>query len=94
MSRTLVVRPRFSVDDRSFTVLGESAYDRTREEWRGSLVFIPLDRSLPRPAATGPVRRARRRDVLGQMMRGLRDRDLVRALRTLVPPQARRVRGR
>jgi len=83
VSDTLLVRRRLSVDDRTFTVLAEPWYDGATTEWKVRLLFLPLDRSLPRAASTGAVKRSRRRDDLLRLLERLEDREVVRAFRGL-----------
>ncbi|MGI8497693.1 MAG: hypothetical protein ACR2OG_08960 [Gemmatimonadaceae bacterium] len=94
MSETVVVRSRFSVDDRTFSVLAEPWFDADSGEWLGRYLYLPLDRSLPRIVSTGPVRRSKRRDEVLEQLRSVRDRDLERAFRTIVLPLEKRPRGR
>ncbi len=83
MTETVVLRERFHVADRTFAVLGEPWFDPKDEGWKGRLLFLPLDRSVPRALSTGPVKRARHRvDLLAALQR-MGDRDLRRAFRAL-----------
>ena len=90
VSETLVVRTRFSIDDRTFTVLAEPWYDPSTQEWKGRLLFVPLDRSLPSSVSTGPLKRSRRRDDLFRWLGGIDDRELARAFRAITLPALRR----
>jgi hypothetical protein len=87
---TLLLRERFALDDRTFTVLAEPWYDAASAEWKGRFLFVPLDRSLPRSITSGAIRRARRRDDLMRQLGEVSDRELARALRAL--PLGRRAR--
>lgn len=90
MSDALVLRPRFALDDRTFTVLAEPWYDAEAEVWNGRLLFIPLDRSLPGSVSTGPLKRTPRRDVLVRWFGQVTDRDLARAFHAITLPAPRR----
>jgi hypothetical protein len=94
VSDTLVVRERFSLDDRTFTVLAESWFDAESSEWRGRLLYIPLDRSLARGVASGAVKRSRRRDDLVRQLGVVTDRDIAKAFRAIPLSPPRRPRGR
>ena len=92
MSDTLLLRERFALDDRTFTVLAEPWYDAASAEWKGRFLFVPLDRSLPRSIASGATRRAKRRDDLVRQLGDISDRELARALRAIWIPLG--LRGR
>lgn len=94
MSDTLVVRARFSIEDRTFTVLAEPAYDPTSGEWTGRFLYVPLDRSLPRIVASGPVKRAKQRDEVVRQLGAAVDRELVRAFQSISLPLPGRVDAR
>lgn len=85
-----MLRPRFALDDRTFTVLAEPWYDGETGVWNGRLLFIPLDRSLPGSVSTGPLKRTTRRDALVRWFGEVTDRDLARAFRAVTLPAARR----
>lgn len=91
MSDTLVLRERFDHAARTFTVLGEPWFDPEHQDWKGRLLFLPLDRSFPHALSTGPVARSRQRGALLDELRALSDRQLRRAFRTL--PLAALARG-
>lgn len=93
MSDTLVVRERFSLDDRTFTVLAEPSYDAASGEWTGRFLYVPLDHSLPRIVATGPLKRAKQRDEVVRQLGAVVDRELVRAFSTIALPQTSRSDG-
>ena len=86
MSDTRVVRERFSIDDRTFTVLAEPVYDAASGEWTGRFLFMPLDHSLPRVVATGPVKRAKQRDEVVRQLGAVVDRELTRAFKSIALP--------
>jgi hypothetical protein len=90
VTETLLLRERFALDDRTFTVLAEPWYDAESAEWKGRFLFVPLDRSLPRSVASGAIRRARRRDDLVRELGDVSDRELARALRAISLPLGRR----
>jgi hypothetical protein len=94
VSDTTVIRERFTLDDRTFTVLAEPWYDATSGEWVGRFLYLPLDRSLPHPVSTGAVKRATQRDDVVRQLGATVDRELARALRHLVPRRTRRARVR
>jgi len=93
VSDTAVIRERFTLDDRTFTVLAEPAYDPETGEWTGRFLYVPLDHSLPRIVATGPVKRAKQRDEVVRQLAAAVDRELARAFRALALPQASSARG-
>ncbi len=80
MSDLHLLRDRLVVADRQFAVYGEPWFDPDAEEWRGRILFLPLDRSLPRALASEAVNRFQRREDLLASLRALRDRELRRAL--------------
>ncbi|HJR41349.1 MAG TPA: hypothetical protein VJ812_04620 [Gemmatimonadaceae bacterium] len=90
MNDTLLLRDQFSVDDRTFTVLAEPWYDADVKEWRARYLYLPLDRSLPEIVSSAPVKRARRRDELIVLLAKSTDRELTKALRTVLPAAPRR----
>lgn len=94
MSRVLLLRRRFSIADRVFTVLGEPCFDRAAGEWSALLIFVPLDRSLARSVAwEGPLRgRGGGRDEVVRKLSAVSDRALVRVFRSIVLPLPRRAR--
>lgn len=94
MSVAGIVRKRMVLAQRTFTVLGDAWFDRAVVEWRARVVFVPLDRSLPRPVASAPLRRGRRRDDVVRQLDALSDADLAKAFRTVALPQPRRVSAR
>lgn len=94
MSDTAVIRDRFTLDDRTFTVLAEPWYDDASGEWKGRFLYVPLDRSLPRTVSTGAVKSATQRDDVVRQLAAVQDRELARALRALDLPGAGRPRER
>jgi hypothetical protein len=90
VTETLLLRERFALDDRTFTVLAEPWYDAASAEWKGRFLFVPVDRSLPRSVASVAIRRARRRDDLVRALVDASDRELARALRAISLPPGRR----
>jgi hypothetical protein len=94
MNGAALLRRRFAIGDRAFTVLGESIFDERSGEWNARLLFVPLDHSLPRGVASEPLARARRRDEVERKLRGVSDRAIVGAFRSIVLPLPRRTRAR
>jgi hypothetical protein len=94
MSDVVVVRRRVVFGERAFSVLGDTAFDRRTGEWSARLLFVPLDRSLPRTVASKPIKRGTRRDDVVRSLSDVSDADLARASRTVVPASSRRSRSR
>jgi len=94
VSDVLVVRRRVVLGERTFSVLGDTAFDRRTGEWSARLLFVPLDRSLPRPVASKPIKRGTRRDDVVRSLADVSDADVARASRAIVPAATRRARGR
>lgn len=94
MSDAVLLRRRFASGDRTFSVLGESWYDRASGEWKGRVLFVPLDRSLPRGVASGALLHGVRRDDVVRRLAGVSDGDLAKAFRSITLPLQRRPRGR
>ncbi len=94
MTAPIVVRDRFPLDDRTFTVLAEPWFDAAAGAWLARLVYLALDRSMPRPVSTGPVVRHVRRDELERRLTRVSDRMLTRAARALIAADGRRARNR
>jgi hypothetical protein len=90
----MLLRRRFAIGDRSFTVLGEPSFDDRSGDWSARLVFIPLDHSLPRSVVSVPLARARKRDEGVHALEGVSDRAIVGAFRSIVLPLPRRTRVR
>ena len=82
----LLVRDRFDLDDRTYTVMADPAFDAGKGVWRATLVFLSLDRSFSTPLSSAPVRRAVRRDDLLEAIRKLEDTDIAAALRAIDLP--------
>jgi hypothetical protein len=94
VSDGILIRRRFAIGDRAFTVLGEPWFDTAKGEWKGRFLFVPLDRSLPRGVASEAVVRAGRRDELVRQLGEVSDRELVKAFRGIALPLPRRPRER
>ncbi len=90
----MLLRRRFAIGDRAFTVLGESSFDDGSGEWNAHLLFVPLDHSLPRGVVSGPLARSRGRDDVVRKLQGVSDRAIVGAFRSIVLPLPRRSRAR
>jgi hypothetical protein len=82
----LLVRDRFDLDDRAYTVMADPAFDAGKGVWRATLVFLSLDRSFSTPLRSAPVRSAVRRDDLLRAIRELDDTDVAAALRAIDLP--------
>lgn len=79
----IIVRFRYALDDRTFMVLAEPWYDAIAREWKGRLLFVPLDRSERATLSTGALRMAVSRDAILAWLRKVSDRRLARALRAV-----------
>ncbi len=94
----MLVRERFDLDDRAYTVMAEPAFDAAGGTWRATLLFLSLDRSFITPLYSGPVKSAVRRDDLLAAIRRLEDRDIAEALRAIELPlpkiRSKKSRGR
>jgi hypothetical protein len=94
----MLVRERFDLDDRAYTVMAEPAFDAVGGAWQVKLVFLSLDRSFTTPLYSPPVKKAVRRDDLLAAVQRLEDRDVAAALRSTELPlpkiRAKRPRGR
>ncbi len=94
----MLVRERFDLDDRAYTVMAEAAFDAAAGAWRARLVFLSLDRSFTAPLYSPPVKSAVRRDDLLAAIKRLEDRDITAALRAIELPlpkiRAKNSRGR
>ncbi len=88
----MVLRERFNLDDRAFTVLADPWFDDGDAEWKGRLLFLPLDRSMPAAVGTGPIHRSTRRDDVVEWLRSLPDPVIARSLRTITSSTRRRGR--
>ena len=82
----LLVRERFDLDDRAYTVMADPAFDAGGGTWRATLVFLSLDRSFSTPIISAPVSSAVRRDDLLAAIRELQDKDIASALRAIDLP--------
>ena len=92
----MLVRERFDLDDRSYTVMADPAFDAPNGVWQARLVFLSLDRSFSGPLSSAPVSSAVRRDDLLAAIRQLGDEEIAAALRAIdLPiPKIRKPRGR
>ena len=82
----LLVRERFDLDDRAYTVMADPAFDAGKGVWRAALVFLSLDRSFAAPLGSAPVSSAVRRDDLLEAIRRLTDAEIAAALRGIELP--------
>ncbi len=82
----LLVRDRFDLDDRAYTVMADPGFDAAKGVWQATLVFLSLDRSFSTPLSSAPVSSAVRRDDLLAAIRGLEDGDIAAALRAIDLP--------
>lgn len=89
MSELLVIRHRFAAGECSFMVLGETWFDGGDGSWKGRLVFLPLDGSRPRGAASTAVVRGVRRDAVVRRLGETTDRVLQKTIRAISPSAAR-----
>ena len=94
MSGEMLLRRRFVIGDRAFSVLGDPWFDATRGEWSARLLFVPLDHSLARSVVSEPLARGRKRDDIVRQLAAASDRAIVRAFRAMVLPLPRRTRAR
>ncbi|HET7620311.1 MAG TPA: hypothetical protein VFK39_00285 [Gemmatimonadaceae bacterium] len=94
MSGEMLLRRRFAVGDRAFTVLGEPSFDDRNGEWIVRLLFVPLDHSLPRSVLSEPLAHARKRDDVMRELESVTDRAIAGAFRSIVLPLPRRTRAR
>lgn len=94
----MLVRERFDLDDRAYTVMAEPAFDAAAGAWRATLLFLSLDRSFTAPLYSAPVKSAVRRDDLLASIKRLEDRDIADALRAIELPlpkiRTKKSRGR
>jgi len=92
----MLVRERFDLDDRAYTVMADPAFDAPKGVWQATLVFLSLDRSFSAPLSSAPVSSAVRRDDLLAAIRKLDDKEIAAALRAIdLPiPKIRKPRGR
>jgi hypothetical protein len=94
----LLVRERFDLDDRAYTVMADPAFDATKGMWQATLVFLSLDRSFSTPLSSAPMSSTVRRDDLLAAIRKLKDEEIAAALRAIDLPlpkiRAPRKRGR
>ena len=77
----LLVRDRFDLDDRAYTVMADPGFNASKGVWQATLVFLSLDRSFSTPLSSAPVTTAVRRDDLLSAIRALEDEQIAAALR-------------
>ena len=82
----LLVRDRFDLDDRAYTVMADPAFDAGKGVWRATLVFLSLDRSFSAPLRSAPIRSDIRRNNLLEAIEDLEDTDIAAALRAIDLP--------
>jgi hypothetical protein len=82
----LLVRERFDLDDRAYTVMADPAFDAAKGMWQATLVFLSLDRSFSTPIRSGSVVSTARRDDLLAAIAKLGDEQVVAALRAIDLP--------
>lgn len=82
----LLVRDRFDLDDRAYTVMADPAFDAAKGMWGATLVFLSLDRAFSTPLRSAAVSSALRRDDLLEAIRKLDDSDIAAALRAIELP--------
>jgi hypothetical protein len=82
----LLLRDRFDLDDRAYTVMADPAFDAGMGVWRATLVFLSLDRSFSDPLRSAPIRSEIRRDNLLDAIGDLDDTDIAAALRGIDLP--------
>lgn len=91
-SAPLLLRERFALDDRTYTVLGEPWYDAEARLWRARLLYLPIDRSLPCGVSAVALVGDPSRDVLLSRLRRATDDTLARALHGIALPLPHRPR--
>jgi hypothetical protein len=82
----LLVRERFDLDDRAYTVMADPAFDAAKGMWQATLVFLSLDRSFSTPLSSAPISASVRRDDLLAAIRELDDEKITAALRAIDLP--------
>ncbi|MGQ0714610.1 MAG: hypothetical protein ACT4PJ_12885 [Gemmatimonadaceae bacterium] len=85
----MLVRARFDLDDRSYTVMAEPSFDAAKGAWQVTLVFLSLDRSFSAPLHSAPIETAVRRDDLLAALGRVEDRRIAVALRAIGLPVPR-----
>ena len=94
----MLVRERFDLDDRAYTVMADPGFDAAKGMWQAPLVFLSLDRSFSAPLISAPVSSAVRRDDLLAAVRSLEDGAIAAALRAIDLPipkiRSKKSRGR
>lgn len=93
VSGGMLLRRRFTIGDRAFTVLGEPWFDVMGGEWSARIFFVPLDHSLTRCVVSEPLARGRRRDDVVRQLAEVSDRAILRAFRSIALPLPRRTRA-
>ena len=82
----MLLRDRFDLDDRAYTVMADPAFNAARGMWQATLVFLSLDRSFSTPLSSAPVSSAVRRDDLLAAIRQIDDEEIAAALRAIDLP--------
>jgi hypothetical protein len=82
----LLVRERFDLDDRAYTVMADPAFDAGKGVWSTTLVFLSLDRSFSTPLRSAAVKSSVRRDELLEAIKTLNDKEIIAALRGIDLP--------
>lgn len=82
----LLVRERFDLDDRAYTVMADPAFDAATGMWQATLVFLSLDRSFSTPLSSAPMSSTLRRDELLAEIRELDDQKIAAALSAIDLP--------
>ncbi len=94
VSELVEVRRRLGLGERAFAVHADTVFDRRTGEWSARLLFVPLDRSLPRTVASAALKRGLRRDEVMRGVADASDAELARAFRAIALPLPRRPRAR
>jgi hypothetical protein len=82
----LLVRERFDLDDRAYTVMADPAFNAAKGVWLVTLIFLSLDRSFSMPLRSAPVASHVRRDDLLETIRDIDTKEIVTALRGIDLP--------
>ncbi|HJU69243.1 MAG TPA: hypothetical protein VJ650_13465 [Gemmatimonadaceae bacterium] len=82
----LLVRERFDLDDRAYTVMADPTFNGAKGMWQATLVFLSLDRSFSAPLTSAPVSSAVRRDDLLAAIGQIEDKEIADALRAIELP--------
>ena len=86
----VLVRRRVTLGERAFAVHGDTVFDRRTGEWSARLLFVPLDRSLPRTVASAALKRGPRRDEVLRGLPDVSDAEVAKAFRAIALPSALR----